>query len=539
MALKGSLEEAGLPDIFQLVALGRKTGCLAVTDQCNLAHVYFRDGRVVFASVVNREDRLGQRLLAEGYVDEADLAAALGAQEGLSDRRLGELLVERGALEPADLRKALASQAEETVYTLVTWDRGYFHFEPGQEPAPGEVLVSLDVSGLLLEGARRADEWERIRKRIPHSRLIPARAAATPVADDGAAAPDAIRVWQLVDGRRDVAAIVSAGAIGELRTLSALSNLAGAGRVFFVGESLPARDERPSRRREEVRNLALAFYAAGMHVEAAREFRQLAVLDARDADAHFHVGLAAFHAGELDEAREAFARSVELAPDGSSGRLNLALCLEALRRTGEAREVVHEVLRRHPGCAPATLHMAILLYRDGAYAEALRLLEGLELEPRLAAVRDFYLGLLHALFGDLRGAGGLLTPLAHEGRNARALVNLGAVLERGGRLAEARAVYAAALELGGAESVAGKNLGDLYQREGMLLEARRSYLLSVRHDPANAAAWNQLAILALREGRRPEAMAYLTRAREGGPAADARARSELELASQLSSRGER
>ena len=33
MAIKGSLKEASLPDVIQLLALGRKTGCLAVADR--------------------------------------------------------------------------------------------------------------------------------------------------------------------------------------------------------------------------------------------------------------------------------------------------------------------------------------------------------------------------------------------------------------------------------------------------------------------------------------------------------------------------
>ena len=33
MAIKGSLKEASLPDVIQLLALGQKTGCLAVADR--------------------------------------------------------------------------------------------------------------------------------------------------------------------------------------------------------------------------------------------------------------------------------------------------------------------------------------------------------------------------------------------------------------------------------------------------------------------------------------------------------------------------
>ena len=41
MAIKGSLKEASLPDVIQLLYLGRRTGCLAITDRQNLGYIYF------------------------------------------------------------------------------------------------------------------------------------------------------------------------------------------------------------------------------------------------------------------------------------------------------------------------------------------------------------------------------------------------------------------------------------------------------------------------------------------------------------------
>ncbi len=56
MAIKGSLKEASLPDVLQLLALGQKTGCLTLSDRSNLGHIYFKEGRICFASIVNRRD---------------------------------------------------------------------------------------------------------------------------------------------------------------------------------------------------------------------------------------------------------------------------------------------------------------------------------------------------------------------------------------------------------------------------------------------------------------------------------------------------
>ena len=35
MAIKGSLKEASLPDVLQLLSMGQKTGCLSVAERSN------------------------------------------------------------------------------------------------------------------------------------------------------------------------------------------------------------------------------------------------------------------------------------------------------------------------------------------------------------------------------------------------------------------------------------------------------------------------------------------------------------------------
>jgi hypothetical protein len=50
MAIKGSLSEASLPDVLQLLAMGQKTGCLSVTDRANFGYIYFDRGRITYAS---------------------------------------------------------------------------------------------------------------------------------------------------------------------------------------------------------------------------------------------------------------------------------------------------------------------------------------------------------------------------------------------------------------------------------------------------------------------------------------------------------
>ncbi|MGH7463042.1 MAG: DUF4388 domain-containing protein, partial [Longimicrobiales bacterium] len=45
MAIKGSLKEASLADVCQLLALGQKTGCLSVADRTRFGQIFFDKGR--------------------------------------------------------------------------------------------------------------------------------------------------------------------------------------------------------------------------------------------------------------------------------------------------------------------------------------------------------------------------------------------------------------------------------------------------------------------------------------------------------------
>src|SRR6186997_413843 len=103
MAIKGSLREASLPDVLQLLSMGKKTGCLSVTHRQNFGYIYFNKGRICYASIVNRRDRLGDMLVKTGTVTQAQLDATIELQDRRRDKRLGELLVEQGAISQQQL----------------------------------------------------------------------------------------------------------------------------------------------------------------------------------------------------------------------------------------------------------------------------------------------------------------------------------------------------------------------------------------------------------------------------------------------------
>ena len=295
MAIKGSLREASLPDVLQLLTLGKKTGCLSVTHRSNFGYIYFDKGRISYASIVNRRDRLGDLLVKGGAITIAQLDAAVARQEKERDKRLGEILVDVGLLSKDQLHAHIRTQIEEAVYFLFTWTQGTFSFDPDVLPEQQDFIVSINPESLLLEGARRVDEWSLIEKKVPTFDLVfdvdrqKLHDSAVKLTDEQTG------LLPLIDGRRDVTALIEDSGMVEFDVGKALFGLITAGFLHRVGKSRATTDAVSEARVEEHRNLGVAFYKTGMLDEAVREFRRVSDLREHDAGATFFVGLVLFH----------------------------------------------------------------------------------------------------------------------------------------------------------------------------------------------------------------------------------------------------
>src|ERR1044071_1902282 len=122
MAIRGSLKEASLPDVLQLLSMGKKTGCLSVSHRNSFGYIYFDRGRICYASVVNRRDRLGDMLVKSGVITQAQLDSVVDLQNHRREERLGYLLVEQGVISDKQLNDSIDIQIREAVYYLFTWN---------------------------------------------------------------------------------------------------------------------------------------------------------------------------------------------------------------------------------------------------------------------------------------------------------------------------------------------------------------------------------------------------------------------------------
>src|SRR5439155_20433497 len=138
-----------------------------VTVRTIIGKIYYNKGRISITTIVNRRYRLGDILYKNTKITQEQLDAAIAKQSKQRDKKLGELLVSMGTITQPELERYMRVQIEEAVYYLFTWTQGTFNFETDVRTEQQDFLVSSNTDALLLEGARRVDEWSLIEKKIP------------------------------------------------------------------------------------------------------------------------------------------------------------------------------------------------------------------------------------------------------------------------------------------------------------------------------------------------------------------------------------
>ena len=247
MALEGPLKELHIQDVFQLLDLGRKSGVLRVTSELRQTGgtVSFERGGVVAAALGRDPQPIGARLVRMGRITSGDLERARAEQESGDKRRLGDILVANGAISRRELDRQLKAQIEEAIFELLGWKEGYFRFEEGAAcEAMVEAPVRIPTEALLMEAARRMDEWSRIEDKVPHLRVVP-RLPPNDSLNSGRLelVPFEWEVLAAVDGQRDLHALAAVLGRTEFDIARTVYSLSSAGVIVLDSAPQPAAND--------------------------------------------------------------------------------------------------------------------------------------------------------------------------------------------------------------------------------------------------------------------------------------------------------
>lgn len=238
MAIEGPLQDIGIHDVFQLLDLARKSGRLTVRSDIrgNEGRVYFLSGAVVHATMRDNPHRLTTLLRKAGKVSEEQLRAAAAAQEDSDPRRIGEILVAQGVVTRRDVEKYMRQGIESVVFDLFSWKEGAFSFADGvDDDVTIDAAVKVSTESLLMEGARRIDEWSRMADRIPGAHVVP-RVAEPREGPESFIdlRPAEWEVLTLIDGSHSLSGIASHLALSEFDVAKTVYGMLSTGLIDFA-----------------------------------------------------------------------------------------------------------------------------------------------------------------------------------------------------------------------------------------------------------------------------------------------------------------
>lgn len=158
-----------LGDLLQWCSTTLKTGTLRLSRGPIEKLFFFGKGRLFASRSSSPRESLGQFLIRAGHITEEHLFKALIEQDRVK-KPLGQILVTAEVITQNAREELLQVKTAEAIYDCFLWSDGDFSFDDGAPPDAIPIALPLDLTGVILEGSRRTDEWRRIHDVFP-SRL--------------------------------------------------------------------------------------------------------------------------------------------------------------------------------------------------------------------------------------------------------------------------------------------------------------------------------------------------------------------------------
>ncbi len=178
MALQGSLQDLALPDVIQLVSVSGKTGVFNLSGEGVEGKIYLKEGQIVDALVANL-------------------------------------------------------RGEYAVYELAMWRKGQFIFTPGVDS--DRVTVTKSNTSLMMEAARRLDEWRVLQRKISSLDAVAYFLPRDPGHDQITLSPQEWQVVTKIDGARSIRQLEDATGLPAFDVCKVLYGLVTSGLIALRG----------------------------------------------------------------------------------------------------------------------------------------------------------------------------------------------------------------------------------------------------------------------------------------------------------------
>jgi curved DNA-binding protein CbpA len=162
--MRGLLSEGVVPGMLRDIYVGRRSGLLAFSRGEERYAVRFVKGNIVHAQSSVPQAHLGEIMVGQGMLDQADLDRATEVVRG-TRKRLGLVLLELGILDRGLIEDALALQVREHLMSVFAWTEGLCAFEEQEAPPvrDHDFTLKLSTGQMILESVRRVRSHDVVR----------------------------------------------------------------------------------------------------------------------------------------------------------------------------------------------------------------------------------------------------------------------------------------------------------------------------------------------------------------------------------------
>jgi curved DNA-binding protein CbpA len=166
--LQGDLTRETLADVIRTLYVDRRSGILHLAQGKTSKRIYFRKGSMIFANSDVESDRLGEFLIRQGVIDRSSFEETTEKMKD-TGHRFGRTVVELGYCTAEGMEQKVVEQIQAIIYSLFDWDAGDYRFEQHEHPVDEDIILNLSTADIILEGARRLGDIEKVRRALGDS----------------------------------------------------------------------------------------------------------------------------------------------------------------------------------------------------------------------------------------------------------------------------------------------------------------------------------------------------------------------------------
>lgn len=163
---RGKLEDTALPEIMATVHRYGVPGLMELIQPDQHRRIYFLDGDIIFATSNDRDESLGDYLLAQGRITEAQYKVSCEEMARNPNLRHGKVLVQMGFLKQEELGAAVREQVQRILWSAFNWTEGEISFKVGRFREDEVYKIKIPTPRAVISGCKHITDAKLVMNRL-------------------------------------------------------------------------------------------------------------------------------------------------------------------------------------------------------------------------------------------------------------------------------------------------------------------------------------------------------------------------------------